>query len=241
MSENALKRWSETRDAYLGHQHPYIQERPRKSKQRDKTVKNEEVVSVFSHESNRVTVPEIIPETQVKHPETDHLLFEKQQKTQIIRDHFDDKCIGTETYEPILLKPYIEQTDQAVQVDLAPPQIELHHEYDTSMVDGEKKQLIESDRPNVEYSDKTTETDFVLNTEKENEKSSEEEDVKDSMPDIDARKTPSVYLSTMNNRIVPITDPPNDADNATIISSTESNTSIYEQLQRYLRYIDPLI
>ncbi|CAF0777576.1 unnamed protein product [Adineta steineri] len=188
MSDLALKRWCDARDAYLGQEHPYVQPIQKKIK----TKNNEETISVFTLE-----------------PDIQHLSPSKQQ-TQIIHDHFDDKCVGTEINSPTLFKTDIEQMDQGIQVDLPPPQFELHHEYDTSMVDGEKKQENFSlkQKP-IEYSDKAIETDPVLNIESVNNQS-----------------------RSFNDLMIDKKDDNDDDDMKTILSSTESNTSVSEQLQR---------
>ena len=84
-------------------------------------------------------------------------------RTPLIYDHFDDKCIGTEVAPRTAHRSHGERRDQSVQADLARPQLKLHHEHDRSMVDGERRQRTRSVRRHVEYSDKTTETDFILN------------------------------------------------------------------------------
>ncbi|CAF1383538.1 unnamed protein product [Adineta steineri] len=187
MSDLALKRWCDARDAYLGQEHPYVQPIQKKIK----TKNNEETISVFTLEPDRLSRPDV-------------------QQTQIIHDHFDDKCVGTEINSPTLFKTDIEQMDQGIQVDLPPPQFELHHEYDTSMVDGEKKQeVFSSKQKTIEYSDKAIETDPILNIESVNNQS-----------------------RSFNDLMIDKKDDNDDDDMKTILSSTESNTSVSEQLQR---------
>ncbi|CAF3928629.1 unnamed protein product, partial [Rotaria sordida] len=342
MSKQALKRWLDARDAYLGHEYPYIQEksehhRRRRRRQKRKSIKDDdkmidyEAISMFSIESERFNISErnssekqrqsSRKENRIKSNKNSQtnlrhsggllqrvksfvqlparslsslsLKKEKQNKTQIIYDHFDDKCIGTEISEPIRFRTNIERYDQAIQVNLARPQIELYHEFDTSMVEGEKKPRIRSVRRYVEYCDKATETEFILNfanVEKEKREQKEENEVnddhdgddkatrhsiKEEQEEIDSYIEPSnvqqqqqkhllskmsdrnnhqiknnqsIQLSTYTNtgnRIVPLTDlfqtsnnDEIDNDNkqngsrSTILTSTESNISIHEQLQR---------
>ncbi|CAF0755837.1 unnamed protein product [Rotaria sordida] len=342
MSKQALKRWLDARDAYLGHEYPYIQEksehhRRRRRRQKRKSIKDDdkmidyEAISMFSIESERFNISErnssekqrqsSRKENRIKSNKNSQtnlrhsggllqrvksfvqlparslsslsLKKQKENKTQIIYDHFDDKCIGTEISEPIRFRTNIERYDQAIQVNLVRPQIELYHEFDTSMVEGEKKPRIRSVRQNVEYSDKATETEFILNfanVEKEKREQKEENEVnddhdgddkatrhsiKEEQEEIDSYIEPSnvqeqqqkhllskmsdrnnhqiknnqsIQLSTYTNtgnRIVPLTDlfqtsnnDEIDNDNkqngsrSTILTSTESNISIHEQLQR---------
>jgi hypothetical protein len=126
-----------------------------------------------------------------------HLSIRKSQqskKTQIIHDNFDDKCVGTEISERIIFRKNVERNDQAIQVNLARPQIELHHEFDTSMVDGEKKQRIRSVRRYIEYSDKATETEFIVNfanvekERREEKKLNDDEDDKATRRDIEGEQ-----------------------------------------------------
>jgi len=218
MSETALKRWYETRDAYLGQQYPYVEEHQR-IKRKVKTIKHEETPSVFTLESERFSKPDLqILSLDKEQP---------QQKTRIIRDHFDDKCVGTEINEPSSFKTDTEQIDQAVQVDLPSPKFELHHEYDTSMVEGEKNQRIQYNQETIEYSDKAIETDPVLNLETEN-----------NIPYQSTEKTKIQSIPNVSNQIVSLNNPiidrnDDDEDTKTIISSTESNTSISQQLLKY--------
>jgi hypothetical protein len=327
MSKQSLKRWLDARDAYLGHNYPYMIERRlrrrhrrrrKSSKEADKMIDYEEAISIFSLDSGRFTVPELISSGQkrrlsrkdshtkpISHSETNLrrsgsllqriksfvqspvsplscLSLRKQQrkKTQIIHDNFDDKCVGTEISERRIFQTNIERNDQGIQVNLPRPQMELHYEYDTSMVDGEKKQRTRSARRYVEYSDKTTETDFILNfanVEKERREEEKEvnvdEDDKATRRDIEkekldpyteqynvqqpsmsdtnqrkAKKNQSIQspkFTNTGNRIVPLTDlfqtsinnehENNDKQNGsrlTILTQTESNISVHEQLHR---------
>ncbi|CAF3328143.1 unnamed protein product [Rotaria socialis] len=347
MSKQGLKRWLDARDAYLGHQYPYVIEkfkhlrRRRQRQQRRKPQPTKEYykiidyegLSMFSNDSDRFSALERLSsqkQTQSSRKESptktlsqfeisprpsgsdcsgvlqrvksfvqlpvcslSRLSLRKQEEkkpTQIIRDHFDDKCIGTETSEPIGLRNDIERCDQAVQVDLARPQIELHREFDTSMVEGEKNERIRSVRHDVEYSDKATETECIINfanVQQETREGKEENEVNDDeddkatrlsikkeqeevgpyieepynvqqkhslsqMADINDRKMrkknkfiPSTKFTNVSNRIRPLTidllqtstndvnDNKQNGSQTTILTSTESNTSIQEQLQRY--------
>ena len=104
----------------------------------------------------------------------------QRRRTPLIYDHFDDKCIGTEVAPRAVRPSHGERHDRSVQADLARPQLKLHHEHDRSMVDGERKQRTRSVRRPVEYSDKTTETDFILNfVHGEKEKGEEEKETDD--------------------------------------------------------------
>ncbi len=252
MSKQSLKRWLDARDAYLGHNYPYILEsferHRRRRRRRTKSTKStksekeynkmidyEGAVSVLSIDSDHFSVSELISNEKqrrlsrrdshtkrISHSEInlrrnrgrDHgcgLLRriksfvqspvrslsrlsprkQQQKKTQIIHDNFDDKCVGTEISEQRIYRTNIEQNDQAIQVNIARPQIELHHEFDTSMVDGERKQRIRSVRRHVEYSDKATETDFILNfanVEKERREEREEKEVDDDEDDKATRR-----------------------------------------------------
>ncbi|CAF2741197.1 unnamed protein product [Rotaria sp. Silwood2] len=340
MSKQALKRWLDARDAYLGHQYPYKQEksehhRRRRRRQKIKSIKEDdkmvdyEAISMFSIDSDRFHISErnlsekqrqssrkesptkvdnqsqanlrhsggllqrVKSFVQLPVRSSSRLLQQKQEetKTQIIHDHFDDKCIGTEISEPIIFQRNIERYDKAIQVNLARPQIELYHEFDTSMVEGEKKPRIRSVQQYVEYSDKATETEFILNfanVEKEKKEQKEENEVnddddkatrhsiKEEQEEIDSYIEPnnvqqeqqqqhslskmsdtnndklknnefiqSSTFTNTGNRIVPLTDlfqtsnnDEIDHDNkengsrTTIVTSTESNISIHEQLQR---------
>ena len=213
MSKQSLKRWLDARDAYLGHNYPYIQERFERHRRRrrrktklgdeeNKIIDYESAVSICSMESDRFSVPELISTgqqrrlsrresrtKQISQSETNlkrkrglferikefvqapvrslsRLSLRKRQsprRVQIIHDNFDDKCIGTEASERKILRTNIERKDQSTQANIPRPQIKLHHEFDTSMVVGEKKQRIRSVRRDVDYLDKATETDFILN------------------------------------------------------------------------------
>lgn len=348
MSKQALKRWLDARDAYLGHGYPYIIEkfkrlRRRRKRQQPKTIKkydkmiDYEVISMFSLDSDRFSALERLAadkppqstrrETRSKtksRSETSlqrvddsltkqiksfdespihsisRLSVRKQEKkkTMIIRDHFDDKCIGTEISEPIRFQAHIEQCDQAIQVNLPRPEIELHHEFDISMVEGEKNQQIRSVQLDIEYSDKATETEFIfnfLNIEEQRKEEKEENKVNNVEDDDRAirqnikeqeemgpytesynvqqereqqqqqQEQPSLSEMSDNNdleekrnkksisssifkktnkRIVPLADlfqtttddetqHKQNGSQITILTSTESNISIHEQLQRY--------
>ena len=214
MSKQSLKRWLDARDAYLGHNYPYIQERFERHRRRrrhrktksdneeNRIIDYESAVSICSMDSDRFSVPEMISTgqqrrlsrrdsrtKQISQSETNlqrkrglfqrikefvqapvrslsRLSLRKRQsprRVQIVHDHFDDKCIGTETSERKILRTNIERKDQSTQANIPRPQIKLHHEFDTSMVVGEKKQRIRSVRRDVDYLDKATETDFILN------------------------------------------------------------------------------
>jgi hypothetical protein len=242
MSKQSLKRWLDARDAYLGHNYPYIQERFERYRRRrrrktkstktdDQMIDYEEAISIFSVDSNRFSVPELnssgkqrrlsrkdsrikpISQSETNLRRNRGLLEciktfvqsrvrslsrlslrkpRQQKKPQIIHDNFDDKCVGTEISEQRIYRTNIERNDQAIQVNLARPQIELHHEFDTSMVEGERKQRIRSVRRYVEYSDKATETDFILNfanVEKERREEKEENEVDDDEDDKATRRS----------------------------------------------------
>ncbi|CAF0794887.1 unnamed protein product [Rotaria sp. Silwood1] len=340
MSKQALKRWLDARDAYLGHQYPYIQEksehhRRRRRRQKIKSIKDDdkmidyEAISMFSIDSDQLNMSEqnrsekqhqssrkISPtkvnnqsQTSLRHSggllqrvksfvqlpvrSSSRLSLQKKEetKTKIIHDNFDDKCVGTEISEPIIFRTNIERYDQAIQVNLARPQIELYHEFDTSMVEGEKKPRIRSVRQYVEYSDKATETEFIFNlanVEKEKREQKEKNvvhdadddkttrySIKEEQEEIDSyiepnnvqeqqqqqslskmsdtsnhkiknnESIPSSTFTKTGNRIVPLTDLFQTSNNdeididhkqngsrSTILTSTESNISIHEQLQR---------
>ncbi len=243
MSKQSLKRWLDARDAYLGHNYPYIQERlerhrrrrrrrkTKSSNEENKIIDYESAVSVCSIDSDRFSVPELISTgqqrrlsrrdshiKQISQSETNlrrkRSLFEclksfvqapirslsrlslrKRQspkRIQIIHDHFDDKCVGTEINEQKLIRTNIERKDQSTQANIPRPQIKLHHEFDTSMVVGEKKQRIRSVRRDVDYLDKATETDFILNfaiIEKERRGEEEEEKVDNDEDDKAIRRS----------------------------------------------------
>ncbi len=112
-------------------------------------------------------------------------------------------------------------------MDLPSPKFELHHEYDTSMVEGEKNERIQYNQETIEYSDKAIETDPVLNLETEN-----------NIPHQSTEKTKIQSIPNVSNQIVSLNDPiidrnDDDDDTKTILSSTESNTSISQQLLKY--------
>lgn len=213
MSKQSLKRWLDARDAYLGHNFPYIQDRKKRFQRRRKhpsQTKSDQIIdyecaaSVLSIDSDGFSVPELTfsgkqrrfsrkdnRRKPISQSETNLRrkigCFEgikslaqssvrslsrlsprkspKPKRTEIIHDHFDDKCVGTEISERNPIRMNIERKDQSTQANIPRPQIKLHHEFDTSMVVGEKKQRIRSVRRHVEYHDQTTETDFILNIE----------------------------------------------------------------------------
>jgi hypothetical protein len=99
------------------------------------------------------------------------------------------------------------------------------------MVEGEKNQRIQYNQETIEYSDKAIETDPVLNLEKEND-----------IPHQSTEKTKIQSIPNVSNQIVSLNDPTfdrndDDDDTKTILSSTESNTSISQQLLKYFSYI----
>ncbi len=241
MSKQSLKRWLDARDAYLGHNYPYIQERLERHRRRrrrkikssneeNKIIDYECAVSICSMDSDRFSVPELISTGQqrrlsrkdshtkaISHSEINirrkiglferiksfvqapvrslsRLSLRKRQspkKIQIIHDHFDDKCVGTEISEQKIIRTNIERKDQSTQANIPRPQIKLHHEFDTSMVVGEKKQRIRSVRRDIDYLDKATETDFILNfaiVEKERRKKKEEKKVDNDEDDKATRR-----------------------------------------------------
>jgi hypothetical protein len=329
MSKQSLKRWLDARDAYLGHNYPYIQERLERHRRRRRTKSSKEdnkmidydgTVSILSFDTDQFSAPELnsgrkqrrlsrkdsytrrISQSETNLRCTGRSLFERiksfvqspvrslnrlsmrkkqQKKTQIIHDNFDDKCVGTEISKQTTFQTNVQRNDQAIQVNLARPQIELHHEFDTSMVDGEKKRRIRSIRRyDIEYSDKATETEFILNfanvdkERREEKKLNDEEDDKatrrgiekeqiaphikqsnveqhqlPSMPDTGQHKTrknesiQSPKYTNTGNRIAPLTDlfqaTTNNENNdkeigsrSSILSPTDSNISVHEQLQR---------
>lgn len=240
MSKQSLKRWLDARDAYLGHNFPFIQDRKKRFRRRhhrniqshtktDNIIDYECAASVLSIDSDRLSIPELKfsgkqrrlsrkdnrrkpisqSETNLRRKigcfegikslaqssvrSLSRLSPRKCQtpkRTQIIHDHFDDKCVGTEISERNPHRENIECKDQTTQANIPRPQIKLHHEYDTSMVVGEKKQRIRSVRQDVEYHDKATETDFIITissgiVEKERRRRGEEEEhqVKNQMND----------------------------------------------------------
>ena len=249
MSKQSLKRWLDARDAYLGHNYPYIQERLERRRRRrqrrrktkpnkngDNTIDYECAVSIFSIGSDGFSVPELTPSGKqrrlsrkdsrtktISHSETNLRrkggLLERiksfvqapvrslscltlrkpspPKRTQIIHDHFDDKCVGTEISERKSIRTNIERKEQTTQANIPRPQIKLHHEFDSSMVVGEKKQRIRSVRRDVEYRDKATETDFILNfaidekERREGEENKVEDDDKTTRPRIKKKETDS--------------------------------------------------
>ncbi|CAF3196683.1 unnamed protein product [Rotaria sp. Silwood2] len=205
MSEKSLKRWCEARNTYLGQQYPYIQ-KDRRIKQKPKISKNEDIESICTVQSEQFSGIDL-----------QHRSLEKQQpkNEQIICDYFKDECIGTEINGAVLLNTDVERIDQANQVDLPLPQFELYHDNDAITIENEPKQQILSDQESVEYCDKAIETDLILNLiEKENEPIYQniKDNIKDSLVD-------------------PNIDQIHDNDTKTILSSTKSNVSVYEQLQ----------
>ena len=212
MSKQSLKRWLDARDAYLGHNFPYIQDRKKRFRRLRRklpsTTKTNQMIdyecatSILSMDSDRFSVPELTTTgKQRRYSRKDNRrkpisqsetnlrrktgCFEgikslaqssvrslsrlsprkspKLKRIEIVHDHFDDKCVGTEISERNPVRSNVERKDQTTQANIPRPQIKLHHEFDTSMVVGEKKQRIRSVRRHVEYRDKATETDFILN------------------------------------------------------------------------------
>jgi hypothetical protein len=208
MSEKSLKRWCEARDTYLGQEYPYVQKR-RRIKPINKPTKRKEPTSFFTLESNRFSRKD--------------LQHQQPEEIQIVFDHLEDKCIGTEINEPALFTTDIEQMDEGNQVDFPSPQ-------PPEQVENEEKQQIQSDQESIEHTDKATETDLILNTENDNEpvRQNTEETIVDSIPNF-------------NDQIAPLNEPTvdkiDDDDTKTILSSTESNTPIYEQLQRLANHM----
>ncbi|CAF3660832.1 unnamed protein product [Rotaria sp. Silwood1] len=201
MSVKTLQRWCEARNTYLGQQYPYLQKH-RSIKQKENTSKNEENISIFTVESEQLNAIDL-----------PYRSFEKQQSqnVQSICDHLKDECVGTELNETVFLNTDIEHIDQANQVDLPSPQSELYlnNSHNTSMIENEQNQPKLSKQESVEYCDKAIETDLILNSiEKENE--SIHQNIK--------------LVDSAINQI-------NDDDTKTILSSTKSNTSIYEQFK----------
>ncbi|CAF0888588.1 unnamed protein product [Adineta ricciae] len=203
MSDAAMKRWCDARDAYLGHQYPYVQSQ-QETKFKPKLRHNYETISIFTIESDRLSKTNLRQSLQ------------QQQKTRIVHDHFDDKCIGTESNEKNTFKTDIEQVDEAIQVDLPSPQFELHHEYDTTMVDGEQQQQqhTKANVEPIEYCDKAVETDPISNNETEN-----------VTTQTNTEKSEPPYVS---HRYFD----DDDDDTKTILSSTDSNVSFSEQFRR---------
>lgn len=219
MSENSLKRLEEARHAYLSGQYSSIQKH-RQIKPKIKPTKP--IISIEPQQSIQ----------------TDQL--------QIIHEHLDDKCVGTETNESVV---DIEQTDEAIQADL--PSSENLNE-----IEDEKIESIEVD-------DKTTETDLVLNV--------KIEDIIEEKPQIIVEPNPQIETEIIiesnpqiENEIIIESNPQieneiivepnpqieneiiiepspqieneieliNDDDTKTILSSSESSMSISEQLLR---------
>ncbi|CAF1471861.1 unnamed protein product [Adineta steineri] len=310
MSKQSLKRWLDARDAYLGHNYPYIMERfKRRRQQRTKSTKSanetyrtidyDEAISMFSIDPDRYSNSKLIlsgkqrrlsrkdsPLKRISHSEINlrrsggflqriksfvqspvsslnRLSCRKQPKqtrTQIIYDYFDDKCVGTEINARTISRTDIKHNDQAIQVNLPRPQYKLYHEFDTSMVVGEKQQRTRSVRRYINYSDKATDTDFILNfinVEKErreeknidadeNDKSARRNREKEKVDPYNEQFNVQHQLSTTNNtgnQIVPPIDllhtsMDNEINNkqngsrSTILSPTESNISVHEQLHR---------
>jgi hypothetical protein len=205
MSETALKRWREARDTYLGDRYPYKQS-PRRVKQKRPTTKHPEPAPFFTLEHERFSTVDL------QHVSLDETLHE----------HLDDKCVGTEIDESIFFNTDIEQMDEAIQADLPSPELELQPENDPNIVEDVTKQEIQSEQESIEHNDKATETDLILDIQKEDEV--DRQNIKETIID---------PIPNVSDQIEPI----NDDDRKTILSSNESNTSIYEQFQRYSSYI----
>ena len=223
ISKQALRRWLDARDAYVGDQYPYVLEKwehkhrchrycrhPQKSKAgAKKIIHYDDTLSDHFHVAKRISsgrqdplnhnkyfirpvsyseinlrqsislLKRIKTQGQLSGHLLSHLLLGEQEQTvtKNIHDSFDDKSVGVDINEATLLRTNVEQHDQAIQVNLVCPQIELHYEFDTSVVDGEEEQRTRSVRRGVEYSDKVTETDFVLNfANVENKRKEEQEE-----------------------------------------------------------------
>lgn len=167
------------------------------------------------------------------------------QQYPIIHEQVDDKCIGTETNESILFETDIEQIDESIQADLPTPE-------------DESKQQIQSDQESIEYNDKSTETDLILNIKQDNEV--DIQSTKEPMPNVENQSEPikddiqsiKESITNVENQSELIKDdevdiqstkesmlnvqnesePINDDDTKTILSSNESNISISEQFLR---------
>ncbi|UJR22802.1 hypothetical protein I4U23_025833 [Adineta vaga] len=216
MSDAALKRWCDARDAYLGDQCPYIQNQ---QQIKPKMKSNHETMSIFTVESDRFSKTDLRQSSFVKQ-------LSQKAKTRIVHDHFDDKCVGTESNGRNFFNIDIEQIDQSIQVDLPPPQFELHHEYDISMVEGEKKQQIESKLESIEYCDKAIETDPILTIEVENVIT------QPTTEKLETQSTPYINDRLFNDDKNKNNNDDDDDDTKTILSSSDSNISISEQFHR---------
>jgi hypothetical protein len=208
MSESALKRWREARDAYLDGRYPH-KKKHRQIKQKNKTTtttKKEETKSFFTCEPHQFSVTDLSLEQQ------------QQEVPQIIHDNVDDKCIGTETD--------VEQIDEATQADIPSPELELHPEYDINIIEDEKKEQRQSDQESIEYIDKATETDLILNINKEDEIEIDHQSIKETIID---------SIPNVHQEIVLTND---DDDTKSILSSNESNTSASKKLLRYFFFFD---
>lgn len=246
MSKQAFKRWLDARDAYLGHQFPFLRQRPKSrrcarhphrrrrrrrnqsnadSQTRPSSIKtteksindddeNVEAISIFTLGSEKIHEQKVLSREPSRRKEnTSHsesnlrrsgileriksfvqsparslsclslrrrtavnVSAQSKKKTQIIHDHFDDKCVGTEINDFRSLRSAYSRQDQSIQVDLVRPPIELRYEFDPTMVDGEKQvRRIRSVRTRVEFSDKTTETEFISTSWPNVEKEEKEE------------------------------------------------------------------
>jgi hypothetical protein len=218
MSENALKRWYQARDAYLSVQHSHIKKH-RQIKPKSRTIKtHEQPASIVTIEPNQS-------------------LEQPQEESQIIHEHVDE-CIGTDTNESILFETNIGQTDEATQADLPSPE-------NTNIVEDEKNEQIQSDQEPIEFDDKATETDLVFDIKKEDEV--DRQSIKEDEVDRQNIKEDEIDRQSIKEETViePIPDvshqiePPinNDDDTKTILSSSESSSSISEQFRRYFCHI----
>jgi len=180
--------------------------------------------------------------------------FRQPKHVRIIHDNFDDKCVGTEKIERRLYRTDIQRQDQCLQTNIPRPKIHLHHEFDTSMVVGEKKQRIRSARHDVECADKAIETDVnfksvnVVSEKREEQKlrdvnhkttTHHSEQSQSASMSIDKktkqqkkRQTQFVSSSNAGNRVVPRNHNEQMGSRLTILSSADSNLSTNEQLQR---------
>jgi hypothetical protein len=321
MSKLALKRWLDARDAYLGHQVPYIQQRlkpyRRRRRRRHRTrqgvvsitddderiIDDHDDVSSLTIESDRFSEQKTSlnerpfqssqsndsitrfdqAKTSARHSgcfermksfvtspvrSLSHLSIrrrtaqqQQQNKTQMIYDHFDDKCVGREVDDRlVVVRANLQYRDESTQVDIARPSIQLYHEYDIGMVDGEKQQRMRSARYYVESSDKTTETDFIVNlindeqdrgeikrnTDKASCPRRDEEKDNEQPTLINSQSTNSLKHKHRSNRILPWKnylptsikharehkDEYRHGSRTSIVSPTESTMSVHEQLQR---------
>ena len=205
MSETALKRWCEARDTYLGDRPPHVPS-PRRVKQKTKIQSIPIMSQIHEHRSSKTDFQPVPIDPE---PEQTLVVLET------IDDPIDTKCVGTETEDSILCHTEIEQIDEAIQADLP-----SSPDDDPTMAEKE-----DQEEP-VEYDDKATETDLIVETKNEDE--------------IDYPTLNEIVLPISNEiTIEPIPDernsiePLENDDTKSILSSQKSERSLQRQVRRY--------